>query len=317
MTFSPQLTIGIPTLGSRPDRLTRAIASALGQSSPALVLISDQAADDTVEKVVAPFLANPLVRVTKSPATCLWENWTHATDTCTTPLFAWLQDDDIVSAHFARRVYHAFSAHPSAVVWLARLGISLADGMANWWQATGPMIPMDLLNGGLTEIHGRLLSAGSFFTSFALSPGVAFRLTDKARQAVHNCPKDSDLFVERSILSELGQLGPAVCDPAIVGMWAIHGENESRRQLALGGTDRQFEVMARHAASLLEQGDDWRPILDGWLHMVGKDQLLRWHADVPNVQGIPALDEARAMLAKIIGPWVPKAAPEVSRKKGR
>jgi len=305
VTFHPQLTIGIPTVGSRPDRLAKAVASALGQSTPAYVLISDQCAGDEAEKAVAPFRNHPLFRYTRSPAKCLWENWTHAVDTATTPLFAWLQDDDVISPHFARRIYHALNvANPDAAAWIARLGISVLDGMANWWQGTGPMIPMDLLNGGLTVVPGSLMAAASFFTSFALSPAVAFRLNDAGRQAVHNCPTNSDLFVERIILAELGRLGEIACDPAIVGYWRHHETNESRKQVHAGQREAPFRVIAEHVDRILANVPGWTTQLEGWLRVIGADNALRLHVDTPKVEGVPALDLAMETLRRITGPPV-------------
>lgn len=154
----PRLTIGIPTY-NRPERLSAAITSALGQSVPARVLVCDQTGK--AEGVVKAYLGNPLVRYVKSPATCLWENWCHAAECCETELFAWMQDDDSISPHFTHRIVGAFDSHPRCPVYIGRLGISLVGGLGNWWQGTGPMVPMDLLHGTCTEICSGLVQASA------------------------------------------------------------------------------------------------------------------------------------------------------------
>jgi len=41
--------------------------------------------------------------------------------------------------------------------------------LANWWERTGPMVPMDLLRGSTNIWPAVYLLAGGFFHSFALS----------------------------------------------------------------------------------------------------------------------------------------------------
>jgi hypothetical protein len=297
-----RLTIGIPTLGARPDRLQKAIGAALGQSIPARVLVSLQGDAPAATDAIEPFLSHPLVRLVRSPASCLWENWTHAAEMCDTEIFAWLQDDDILSPHFARRVLAALDRHPRAVAWIARLGISFTDGASLWWQATGPMVPMDLISGGLTEIDGLLLAAGSFFSSFALSPGVAFRVTPETIAAVNRVPKDSDLFAERTVLAELGTLGAVVCDPAIVGYWCQHESNESRRQVLAGESIRQFERMCEAVDPILAARPDWTQALHGWSCIVGREVCDRWLADTDRfLPGTDALRTAREVVSGAAG----------------
>lgn len=296
----PRLTIGIPTLGRRPDLLTKAIATALGQSVPAKVLVADQADDGAVERIVAPFLGHPLFRRVPSPARCLWENWCIAAECCDTEFFAWLQDDDVLAPHFALRVVTAMDRHPRSNLWIARLGISLTDGAANWWQATGPMVPMDLLCGGTTEVYGSLLAAGAYFTSFALSPAVAFRWSVQACEAARRCPMDADLYVERSILAELARGGCCICDPAIVGYWTMHAGNESRRQIEADGVPTQYAAMARQIDRILTETPGWQAALEGWLMILGREQVARMLKETEGFAGVaPTLDEARSILSRV------------------
>lgn len=297
-----RVTIGIPTLGARPDRLQKAIGAALGQSIPARVLVSLQGDVPGAIDAIEPYLSHPLVRLVRSPAACLWENWTHAAEMCDTEIFAWLQDDDILSPHFARRIINALDRHPNAAAWIARLGVSFTDGASLWWQATGPMVPMDLISGGLTEIDGLLLAAGSYFSSFALSPGVAFRATPDAIAAINRVPKDSDLFAERTVLAELGTLGAIVCDPAIVGCWCQHEGNESRRQVMAGESVRQFGVMERAIAPILDSKPNWKQALHGWSCIVGREVCERWLSDTHRfLPGTDHFREAREIVAGAAG----------------
>jgi hypothetical protein len=320
--MSPRLTIGIPTLGNRPDLLLTAVGSALAQSVPARVLISAPDAD-LVTKLIGAYAAHPLVRVVPSPATCLWENWRHAAESCGTEIFAWLQDDDVIAPHMASRAIMALDRNPRAIAWIARLGISMLPGQANWWQATGPLVPMDLLHGGCTPVDGRLLAAGAYVASFALSPAVAFRCTLDALEAVRRCPaRGCDLFNERVILAELGRLGEVVCDPAVAGYWVMHGENESRKQVTGGQCEDQYAVMAEHIDGMLQQTPAWQDVFRGWATMVGAENLNRWHEELEKRRGTNrTLDEAadivKAAMPVTDRPAEPDAEHATSRKARR
>lgn len=311
-----RLTLGIPTQGKRPDRLARAIGSALGQSVPSRVLVSYQGDDPYGLDAIEPFRDNPAVRIVESPASCLWENWTFAAESCDTEIFAWLQDDDVISPHFARRAIAAFDRHPKAVAWIARLGISFAEGSSCWWKATGPLVPMDLINGGLTEVDGLLMAAGAYFSSFALSPGVAFRCRTEALDCVRRCPQNSDLFTERTILAELGTLGPVVCDPAVVGYWCQHESNESRAQTA-GGLEaiaKQYDLMAESIDRILTANPRWGDMLKGWIAIVGQEIAMKWFDETDKFNpSVPTFERARLILAEMIGIPIevaPEAMPE-------
>jgi hypothetical protein len=279
MIFQPRLTIGIPTF-NRPDRLVMAVTSALGQSQPARVLVCDQSGQ--AEAAMKPFLEHPLIQYMRTDATCLWENWTAAVDNCRTELFAWLQDDDLLAPHFALRVATAFDSFPTAKVYLARLGISGIDGIANWWQSTGPMFPMDLLHGLPCRVTGLLITAGAYFNSFALSPGMAFRWSIEACEAVRRCPKDCEIYNERIVIAELAKDADVVCDPAMVGYWVQHEDNESKRLVRAGGRAAQYPILARRLDELLE-GRDYDDMLRGWAMLVGSGVLEHWlkdHGDI-------------------------------------
>jgi hypothetical protein len=263
-----------------------------------------------VLEVARPFLDHPLVKHVKSPATCLWENWTEALRAADTEFFGWLQDDDIVTPFYSQRAIRALDRHKDSVVWLARLGISTSTDSANWWQATGPMVPMDLIGGGTTEIYSSLIVAGAWFTSWALSPGVVFRRTPETVAAVERVPNNSDLYAERTVLAQLCQHGHACCDPAIVGYWVMHEGNESRRQLSAGDAERQFHVMGAEVDALMRRCD-WEQQLGGWAMLIGLENVKRYLEDTAQHAGkYETLDRAREILGRLVPDAVPTPEPE-------
>jgi hypothetical protein len=307
----PRLTIGIPTY-NRPHRLAMAIASALAQQRPAAVLVADQtglAAD-----VVKPYLGtNPYVRYLRTDASCLWENWTAAAEACDTEFFCWLQDDDLVSPQLSRRVVWSFDEFPKANLYLARLGISGHDMLANWWQGTGPMVPMNLLYGFPTIVSGILVTAGSYFSSWALSPGMAFRHSSEAIAAIRRCPKDCDLYNERIVLAELGRDADVICDPATMGYWVQHEGNESKRQVRHGGRVGQFPRLVERIDAALADRPDWHQALESWCLLVGVGVLEHWLEEAKEYDvASETYAQAKAIVAKVLRlhrPIAPETAP--------
>jgi hypothetical protein len=313
-----RLTIGIPTQGKRPDLLQKAIGSALAQSVPCRVLICAQGDPDVFARMLAPYREHPLLRVVPSPARSLWANWRFAVESCDTEVFAWLQDDDRLAPHMARRALESLDRSPAAVAWIARLGISTVPGLANWWQATGPMVPMDLIHGGTTEVHGGLLAAAGYFSSFALSPAVAFRCTPAAIAAVRRCPEQGcDLFNERTVLAEIGRLGPIVCDPVIAGEWVMHDDNTSRKQVTAGEGDAQYRILAAHLDAILAELPAWPDVLRGWAALIGLENVGRFLAETVRFAGLtPSLDAARDVLSELT-PAQPREPDRAGRKPRR
>ena len=175
------------------------------------------------------------------------------------------------------------------------------EGLGNWWEATGPLVPMDLLHGQPCTVQGGLLAIGAYFTSFALSPAVAFRRTPEAIAAALSCPKDSDLYTERTILAKLGQLGHAACDPAIAGYWYQHEGNESRKLVQAGEVQRQFKVFLEALDPIVEATPKWREILASWALMTGPQQVSQFLKGVNEAGGeSPLLNEASDLLRSFL-----------------
>ena len=121
--MTPRLTIGIPTF-NRPERCQRAIQSALGQSVPCNVLVADDGTNDETEYTCREFSEHPNFRYLRSPAKTLWQNWRWVACPAIArgaEFFTWLQDDDLLSVRFARRVVRSFDKYPKATVYCSRL----------------------------------------------------------------------------------------------------------------------------------------------------------------------------------------------------
>lgn len=291
MPSHPRLTIGIPTQGKRPALLARAVRSALGQMKPARVLIADQSGDDSVDVALTGYLDNPLVKIVKTHehARCLWDNWRLAAEFADCEFFAWLQDDDVLAPHFSRRIVGAFDAFPAASVWISRLAVSHDGINALPNQGSGPMVPMDLLFGTPREVQGGMLAACAHYTTLALSPAVAFRWNTKSIDCIKRCPTNSDLFVERSILAELGTLGNAICDPALVGYWCHHAENESRRLLQDGQLLDQAKAFFDHIDPIIRATQGWQEFLRSWAILAGAGMARHHLSDVEQFDGLSTL----------------------------
>jgi hypothetical protein len=302
--MGPRLTIGIPTL-DRADLLSRAIASATAQTLPCRVVVADQGGSPATARLMEQYKAHPMVRhlPTAGQASCLWENWIATIEACDTEFFAWLQDDDVVAPHFCERVTRAFDAFQSAHVYAACLAISTTAGMGNWWQRTGPMVPMDMIHGIPVQAHPGIMHAAGLFTSMALSPGVAVRWSLEAVQAARNVPIKMDLFAERVILSEMAKLGPAICDPAVVGYWIHHEGNESRKQNKSGDPEGQYRAMVKIMEPAITSCVGWQDVLRGWILLVNQPETVNgWFKGTKRYAGESAvLDEAREILREYLG----------------
>lgn len=297
-----RLTIGIPAY-NRPDLLSRAVASALAQSTPCKVLVSVQhspgADPEGCLRALRPYGEHPWVRVVEHDEYGLWANWTAAAREARTLYFAWLQDDDVLAPHFAQRVIHAFGLYQEASCYAARVTMGRAPGAANWWQGAGPLLPMDMLTGHPTLMAGEILAPAALCTAQALSPAVAFRWSDEFVADCERQPEDCGLYYERTILAAAGRRGPMVCDPAAVGVWLQHSRNESRRALR----DRELPAQRERflgwiEAELEAAGDAWGVPFLAWLYLV-PDFLDGWIKELEgcDLSGRPRCRDALAMIA--------------------
>ncbi len=279
MKDEPRLTIGIPTL-DRPIMLQRAIDSCLAQTVPVRVIVADQGHKEDTKLVMDRYDDHPHIYHMCSEAKTLWENWRlNAQDAYDADFFAWLQDDDILSRIYASRVIKAFDAYPQALHWQGNCHCSPDGVHALKWGWNGPQIGVRMLDTAQEQWPGGLLLASMYFTSWALSPGVAFRCGPEFSAAIEGMPEGCDLFNERLILAAMGAQGPWVADPVTAGYWVHHGANESYRQNASGQLPAQRKIMVEHLDDILDRVGSWREAFLVWLRTRSPIDVLNWLKD--------------------------------------
>ncbi len=277
-----KLTIAIPTL-DRPEMLQRALDSCLAQTTPVKVLVADQGRTEGTTRVMDRYRDHPDVLHMSTGATSLWANWRkaaeYAQESFGAPYFAWLQDDDILSRIYASRVIKALDHFTDALHWQANCHCS-PDGIhALKWGWNGPQIGVRMIDSALEQWPGGFLLASMYVTSWALSPGVAFRCGPQFTAALEGMPSGCDLFSERLILAAMGAQGPWVADPVTAGYWVHHGGNESYKQNASGGLPVQRRIMVEHLDQILDSAGDWREAFLVWLKMRSPVDVLNWLKD--------------------------------------
>ncbi len=274
----PRLTIGIPTL-DRPIMLQRAIDSCLAQTVPVEILVADQGETEETQRMMDRYLYHPNVSHIRTKAKTLWQNWRMIADVCDTEFFAWLQDDDILSRIYASRVIKALDGFPDALHWQGNCHCS-PDGIhALKWGWNGPQIGVRMIDVAQEQWPGGLLLASMYFTSWALSPGVAFRCGPEFSAMLEGVPEGCDLFNERLILAAMGAQGPWVADPVTAGYWVHHGGNESYKQNASGSLPAQRKVMVEHLDDLLDRVESWREAFLVWLRTRSPVDVINWLKD--------------------------------------
>lgn len=271
----PRLTIGIPTF-NRPERLYRAIQSAMGQTVPVKVLVADDGDADDCERICKEWEEHPHFRYLKSPVTKLWHNWRWVAEQAVADgaeFFMWLQDDDLITPRLARRVVQSFDRFPDAKVYTSRLQMAYDNMFGCAWVGNwGPKIPLDFLWGGVTSYPGRLLVPIAYFDSWAMAPAKAFRCGDVFTAMLEALPDDCDMFTERLDIAYMGLHGPAIADPAMAGYWMIHGRNES--QMTGHTCQDQIRRAFGFLDGLMDGVPNWRDELLSWISCLGNPDLI-------------------------------------------
>jgi len=287
MYYKPRLTIGIPSF-NRPERCARAIQSALGQSLPCNVIVADDGDTDECERTCKQWADHPNFSYRRSPAKKLWHNWQWVAQQAVqdgAEFFTWLQDDDLIADHLARRICRAFDYYPTAIVYCARLAMSYDNMLGCHWTGNfGPKIPMDLLRGQPTDYPGLILLPLAYFEGWGMSPAKSFRVGPVFSKMVESLPDDCDMLTERLDLAYMGMHGGAIADPAIAGYWVIHGrggkiDNESQK------TQHTLEDQIKSAFgfldTLMDQRPDWRSCLTEWLSYMGNPESYKaFHSNI-------------------------------------
>lgn len=276
-----RLTVVIPT-HARPEMLPRAVASALNQTLPCRVLVSDDGDCDRTAAILEGAFGEAIrsgqLIHHRSGATDAWSNWRAGAEAADTEFVTWLQDDDRITRRYSERIAYCFDRAPGSDVWMSRLNCADADGRFGlWFSANGPWVPMATLSGDLTPSHfsdGKALAASMYLTSWSLSPALAYRNGETFRAALAAMPPKCDIYVERVIPAEMAQRGGFIADPATVGYWVQHETNLSRDQHA--DQPRQTVAFHRHMDGLLDRLDNWAEPFTAWCRIIPPTTLIGW-----------------------------------------
>ncbi len=278
----PLLTIGIPTL-DRPEFLHRALASCLAQTVPVNIIVADQGHLEDTEMVVADahhsgprcdWYKPELIYYFWTNASNLWENWEAAARECDTPYFAWLQDDDLIRPGYAARIIAGFDAFPEAGVWMGCNKLAVSESLGYWGNGNGPWVPLNFATGHPDQWEGQILVPTAYFTSWSLSPSVAFRCGERFNRALEAMPEGFDLFQERAIIAAAAYDSRFIADPMISGLWIHHGGNESYKQHH--DQPRQTKILVDWLDDLMDRTEGWESILDAWCQLMHPTWLVNW-----------------------------------------
>lgn len=273
--MAPRVTVGIPTL-DRADHLQFAIDSCLQQTTPVHVIVSDQGQTRETAAVMERYKSHPNVEHALSDATCLQENWENAARACDTEFFLFLQDDDTLSRVWAARIIRAFDVFPDALHVQASVYVTPDRIHSARWGHAGPQVGVNMRDLIPEKWHGEYCIAPMYITSWALSPGVAFRCGEAFNEALEAMPTDCDLFAERLILAEMGSRGDWIADPVVAGYWHHHGLNESYSQNTNGSVPHQYEVMVEHLDRICDRSQAWQFGLTAWCQLRNVFEVTNW-----------------------------------------
>src|SRR6476646_149147 len=266
----PRLTIGIPTF-NRPERLQRAIASALWQSVPCRVLVADQGKSDECATACREYEEHPNFARVESPATTLWENWRFVAKEAASrgaEFFLWLQDDDLLAERVARRVVRSFYFFPGADLWCSSVNMAYDNMLGVKWSGNwGPKLPCDVLRGQPIDHSGDLLVPVGYFDSWAMAPAKAFRVGKAFHRMLDTLPDGCDCLTERLDIAAVGMGGRFIHDPVTAGYWIIHDRNESQ----ITGATQPAQVAPAFAFldGLMDRLPGWRQDLNEWIGCIG------------------------------------------------
>lgn len=287
---TPRLTVGIPT-HDRPEMLVRAVKSALNQTVPVQVLISDDnPGAGTIGMLAREFAddfnpAWPLddagrIAHRYSYSSGLWWNWNAAARACRTEFFLWLQDDDVIQPYVAARIASAFDEFPQADIWMAPNKIG-PDEHHHWWNnGNGPWVPMRS-DGGRDEWESEILAPTSYFLSWSLSPGVAFRTGERFTAMLDRIPGDCAIFAERLVLTGMGKTR-FIADPCVAGTWIQHRDNEHRK--LHDDQPRQTAILIRMLDEAMDSIPNWRDILGLWCRLQHPHWITGWLGDLEHAE---------------------------------
>ena len=224
----PAFTIGIPTY-NRAKFIRRTIEAALGQSAPDVeVVISDDASTDATPEIVRSF--GDRVRYHRHPQNIgLERNFRAVVEMARGEYFAWLQDDDLHNADFARRALQAFAMSNDVVFYAAFEMVTPSPRSVYYGTVIGPCLPADWSTGRVELIPGYLVPPLGLLTSIAYAPAMAFK-TSLLRRACDQAPPHNVLNPEGFMPAAVAAEGVVAVDPWV---GAIHSKHDGQYHIGL------------------------------------------------------------------------------------
>jgi Glycosyl transferase family 2 len=277
-----RLSIVIPTF-NRPELLPRALRSALDQTVQARIIVADDGDTAITQDLLKgdfaePCLSGQVIHL-RTGASYAWENWKAGAEAATTEYVSWLQDDDVVAPTYAERIISGFDNAPDASVWFARLQSAANAKLALWYSGIGPWLPMDMRTGEqFCMRQGSILASTALFTSWSLSPGIAYRNTPWFRECLAKHPEHCDIFVERLLPAMVANGGPFIADPMIAGYWCQHADQLSQKQHPV--QPDHAKRFLPHVNRLLAELEDWQRDLEAWCQLIPANMLMGWISQV-------------------------------------
>jgi glycosyltransferase involved in cell wall biosynthesis len=280
--MKPRLSIVIPT-HDRSHLIPRAIDSALAQTVPVKIIVSDDGTPEESAKTTAVLnekyelaLSTGHIEHIKTHGHGAWENWKAGIEYACgqgAEFVAWLQDDDVILSHYASRVIRAFDIHSRANVWEGRCQISEDGNLFYWYKGNGPFVFMEQGEAGSFG-EGSILAFTSYFTSNSLAPGFAFRNAPRFREALDLVPPNCDIFVERLVPALAANGGPWIADPYVAGFWIQHPDQLSTKQHP--DQPRQTGLLVDALDALMPSMTKWEETLAMWCLHQPADLVIGW-----------------------------------------
>lgn len=299
----PKLTIGVPTF-NRPDFLPKALRSALGQSRPTRVIVTDNGDPGPTEEILASEeFAGQDITYIKTVADSAWPNWRAAAQAAETDYFAWLQDDDVVRDTYAERIIDVMDYFPDANLWLARLACAFDDQNGMPYKGNFPWVPMDMLHGKPARwMGGEIIAASSYATSWSLCPAQAFRTGPKFSAALEEMPEHADIFIERMFAARMAVGGSIVTDPIIAGYWVqhtrmLHLQLNADKAVCSTQISKLYATLDRIMDDVEASGADWSGMVRRWLGWIPIDNLKSW---LDNIDKMPKEVERGRYLDRVL-----------------
>ncbi len=126
--MQPKLTVVVPTLNRR-QLLEQCLDALVGQAtSDVIVRVFDSGSNDGTSEFLAG-LSSPIVEaITDKPARSLFDNWSRALDSVSTPYLAVVADDDLWYSGYAQAAIDALDDHSEAALAFADTELLDHDG---------------------------------------------------------------------------------------------------------------------------------------------------------------------------------------------